>query len=136
MPLLEGQLFIKKSTLPGCGKGLFTKVFIPKGSRIVEYKGKISTWKDVDHRGGTNSYIYFVTKNHVIDGYPYKNEKARYANDALGFTRVKGITNNCQYVEDGLKIYIEAKKDIQPGSEILVGYGRGYWDVMKKNVNP
>src|SRR5450432_575250 len=117
MSLLEDHLIVKESTLPGSGKGLFTKIFIPKRTRIIEYRGKITTWKDVDHQGGTNSYIYFVTKDHVIDGRTYKNEKARYANDARGLTRVKGITNNCQYVEDGLKIFIEAKKNIPAGHE-------------------
>ncbi|MEP7142894.1 MAG: SET domain-containing protein-lysine N-methyltransferase [Ferruginibacter sp.] len=134
MSLLEDQLFIKESTLPGSGKGLFTKDFIRKGTRIIEYKGKITTWKDVDHQNGTNSYIYFVTKHHVIDGLPYEKELARYANDARGFTRVKGITNNCQYVEEGLEIFIEAKKDLPAGSEILVGYGKEYWDIMKLNA--
>jgi len=135
MSLLEDHLYISESTLPGSGKGLFTNVFIPRRTRIIEYRGKITTWKDVDHRGGTNSYIYFVTRDHVIDGFPYEHEMARYANDARGFTTVKGITNNCQYVEEGLKIYIESKKDIPAGSEILVGYGKEYWDVMRKNGN-
>lgn len=134
MALLEDELIIKESTLPGCGKGLFTKVLIRKGTRIIEYRGKITTWKNVDHQKGTNSYIYFVTKNHVIDARSYENELARYVNDARGFTRVKGITNNCQYVEEGFKIFIEAKKAIPAGSEILVDYGKEYWDVMKLNA--
>jgi hypothetical protein len=41
MVLLEDQLIVKKSSLPGSGKGLFTKKLIPKGTRIVEYKGRI-----------------------------------------------------------------------------------------------
>ena len=134
MSSLEDHLIVRDSTLPGAGKGLFTKIFIPRGTHIIEYRGKITTWKDADHQDGTNSYIYFVTKNHVIDGLPYENEKARYANDARGLTRVKGITNNCQYIEDELKIFIEAKKDIQAGSEILVDYGKEYWDVVKLNA--
>jgi len=134
MSSLEDQLIVRESTLPGSGKGLFTKIFIPKGTRIIEYRGKITTWKDADHQDGTNSYIYFVTKDHVIDGLPYENEMARYVNDARGLTRVKGITNNCQYVEEGLKIFIESKKDIPAGSEILVDYGKEYWDVLKLNA--
>ena len=134
MSSAEGHLFVKESTIPGSGKGLFTKIFIPKGTRIIEYKGKITTWKDVDHQEGTNSYIYFVTKDHVIDGLPYENELARYVNDARGITRVKGITNNCQYVEEGFKIFVESIKNIPAGSEILVGYGKEYWDIMKKNA--
>jgi len=109
-------------------------VLISKGTRIIEYKGKISTWKEVNHENGTNSYIYFVTKNHVIDGLTYKKAMARYVNDARGFNKVKGINNNCQYVEDGLRIYIESIKTIPAGSELLVGYGKEYWDVMKLNA--
>ncbi|MEP7106707.1 MAG: SET domain-containing protein [Ferruginibacter sp.] len=134
MALLENQLIVKESALPFSGKGLFTEIFIPKGTRIIEYRGKITTWKDVDHKDGTNSYIYFVSKKHVIDGFPFENEKGRFVNDARGFTRIKGITNNCQYVEDGLKIFIESKKNIPAGSELLVDYGKEYWNVMKSNA--
>ena len=48
MALLEKDVIVKKSKLPGAGKGLFAKKFIPKGTRIVEYKGRIKTWKEVN----------------------------------------------------------------------------------------
>lgn len=131
MALLEKQLVVKKSTLPGAGKGLFTKKFIPKGTRIVEYKGKISSWKEADHQNGGNGYIYYVKRYHVIDALPHPRALARYANDARGMNRIKGISNNSDYVEDGLKVYIESTKDIPANSEILVGYGKEYWDVIK-----
>ena len=131
MALLEKQLRIKRSALPGAGKGLFTTKFIPKGTPIVEYKGKITSWKDADHQNGGNGYIYYVKRYHVIDALPRPKALARYANDAQGMMRVKGITNNSDYVEDGLKVYIESKKDIPANSEIFVGYGKEYWDVIK-----
>ncbi len=59
---------------------------------------------------------------------------ARYANDARGLTKVTGITNNCSYTNNGLKVFIEAIKDIPAGSEILVNYGKAYWDVIKENM--
>lgn len=133
MALLEKQLVVKRSTLPNSGKGLFTKKFIPAGTRIVEYKGKITSWKDADHRNGANGYIYYVKRYHVIDALPRPNALARYANDARGMSKVKGITNNSDYIEDGLKVYITSKKDIPAGGEILVGYGKEYWDVIKDN---
>ena len=133
MALLEKFLVVKPSNLPGAGDGLFTKVFIPKGTRIVEYKGRICTWKDVedDH---DNGYIYTISDDHVIDAKNHKKALARYANDARGISRLKGIANNCDYVNDGDKVYIEAKKDIEPGSEILVSYGKEYWDVIRNNI--
>jgi uncharacterized protein len=133
MALLEKQLVVKRSTIPGSGKGLFTKKFIPKGTRIVEYKGKITTWKEVKHDNGSNGYIYYVTRNHVIDAKPYTKALGRYANDARGIQRKKGITNNAVYAEDKLKVYIESTKDIPANSEILVSYGKEYWDTIRHN---
>ena len=132
MALLEKQLRIKKSQLPGAGKGLYTTVFIPKGTLIVEYKGRITSWKEVDH--DNNGNIYYVKRDHVIDARPYKKAFARYANDANGLTRVKGLNNNAEYTEQGLKVYIKSTKDIPAGSEIFVGYGKDYWKVIKFNL--
>lgn len=134
MALLEKQLVVKRSSLPGAGKGLFTKNFIPKGTPIVEYKGKITTWKEVEHNNGENGYIYYVKRSHVIDASNNTEELARYANDARGITRVKGVTNNAEYVEEGVRVFIQAKKDIPAGSEIFVPYGKEYWDVIRHNI--
>ncbi|MBC7875442.1 MAG: SET domain-containing protein-lysine N-methyltransferase [Ferruginibacter sp.] len=133
MALLEKKVKIKKSVLPGAGKGLFAKVFIPKGTRIVEYKGKVTTWKEVNDNDGNNVYIYYVKRYHVIDASRHTGAFARYANDARGLQRVKGVSNNAVYTEDGLKVYIESKKDILPGTEILVEYGKEYWNVIRHN---
>lgn len=134
MALLEKQLFVKKSGIPDSGKGLFTKKFIPKGTRIVEYKGRISTWKDVKDEDGKNGYIFYITRNHVINALPTKSALARYANDARGLSKIKGVTNNCDYISDGLKAYIESKRDIPAGTEIFVDYGKDYWKVIRENI--
>ncbi|MEJ0105905.1 MAG: SET domain-containing protein [Bacteroidota bacterium] len=134
MIITEKQLRVKKSGLPGAGKGLFTKVFIPKGTRIIEYKGTITTWKEVDHDEGKNGYIFYVKRNYVINAAPHPEALARYANDARGFTRVKGIVNNSEYETVGSRIYITAKKNIPAGSEILVEYGKEYWDTLRYNL--
>jgi uncharacterized protein len=134
MALLEKQLFVKRSQIPNSGQGLFTKKFIPKGTRIVEYKGRVSLWKDVKDEDGKNGYIFYITRNHVIDAKPYKSALARYANDARGLVKIKGLLNNCDYVTDGLHAYIESKKDIPAGAEILVDYGKDYWKVIRENI--
>lgn len=133
MALMEKDLLVKKSTLPGAGKGLFTNIFIPKGTRIAEYKGKISTWKEVDHKDGLNAYIYYVNRNHVIDGLTYTDNLARYANDAKGCENGIKIMNNCIFVTTKLRVFLVSKKNIQPKSEILVRYGKEYWDVIRFN---
>ncbi|HVM89071.1 MAG TPA: SET domain-containing protein [Puia sp.] len=134
MALLEKYLVIKTSTIPGAGRGLFTKVFIPKGTRIVEYKGRLTTWKEVDHDDGRNGYIYYIKRSLVIDAYSYKKALGRYANDAQGLKKIKGLRNNSEYMIHGAKVFIEAIKDIPAGSEILVGYGKEYWSIIKYNM--
>jgi SET domain-containing protein len=133
MALLEKYLKVKKSTIPQAGKGLFTTIFIAKGTRIVEYKGRICTWKDVKF-DSTNAYIYTVNTKHVIDARTYLKALARYANDARGLKVIKGLKNNSCFVNDGLKVYIESVRDIQAEEEILVSYGKEYWDVLKENL--
>lgn len=133
MELFDQSLKVKTSTLPRCGKGLFTKVFIPKGSLITEYKGKITTWKEVDHDDGNNLYIFSVSKNHVIDANGNTSDFAHFANDASGLTRIAGVKNNSQYVVKKKRVFIEATRNIEAKEEIFVGYGKEYWDVIKKN---
>ncbi len=133
MALLEKHLEVRKSTIPEAGMGLFTKELIAKGTRIVEYKGKITTWKGANHLDGANPYIFYVKQSHVIDTLNYKKALARYANDAKGLTRIKGMTNNCKFVVEGLRVYMEAEKVIPAGGELLVGYGKEYWDTIRAN---
>ena len=134
MALLEKQLVIKRSILPAAGKGLFTKKPIAKGTRVVEYKGKITTWKEVDDDNGKNGYIYYINRNHVIDAKPFSKTFGRYANDANGLKKLRLVKNNARYVIDNLRVYIEAVKDIPAGGEILVRYGKEYWDIIRHNI--
>lgn len=135
MALLEKSLIVKKSTIPGSGKGLFTKVMIPKGTRIIEYKGKVVTWREVEKMADyRNGYVFYFTSKYCIDAWETKKSIAGFANDARGITRVEGLKNNCEYVTEKKRCFIEATKDIPKGSEIFVGYGAEYWQVIRYNV--
>ncbi len=131
MALLERWLRVKKSSIPKAGKGLFTTLAIPKGKRIVEYKGKLVKWKEVKYEDATNGYLMHITNQTVIDARPSKTF-GRYANDARGFGRVMGLKNNAEYVSEGKRCFIEATRDIAKGQEIFVGYGWAYWALDKK----
>jgi SET domain-containing protein len=124
-------LQVKKSMIRGAGNGLFTNSFIAKGEIIVEYKGAIKTWKEITD--ASNRYLFYVNKNHVIDARKNKKDLARYANDARGVYQNNSIKNNSCYVLENNKVFIKAIRDIFPKSEILVGYGKEYWDTIKKN---
>ncbi|NCI46324.1 SET domain-containing protein [Sediminibacterium soli] len=126
------NLLVKRSKLPGAGNGLFTREFIPKGTHIVEYTGRVKPWSAFRDEHD-NGYLFYVNRNHVIDAYPHKKALARYANDARGMVKQKGLTNNSEYVTVGRKVYIKSKRAIRPGEEILVGYGREYWAIRREN---
>lgn len=120
----------------GAGKGLFTTSPIRKGDKVVEYKGEKMTWDQCKKRYGMKidlaAYLYYVSYKNCIDARDTPNELARYANDANGYTKVKGLKNNSEYDNfDGVP-YIVATKNIPAGSEIYVNYEDEYWDALKE----
>jgi SET domain-containing protein len=130
------MLYIKKSTLPNCGLGLFTSVDIKKGEFIVEYKGDIYTWKKCIKRAAEEDkagYVFYINKNYCIDAYDFPLELARYGNDAEGIRRKKGVKNNSEYLVKGKRVYIVSQKKIKAHSEILVPYGKDYWDEFEES---
>ncbi len=130
------DVFVKKSQLPGAGKGLFAKRDIKKGERFVEYLGEIITEKELDKRAEKDEYGYafYINSRNVIDAFHTPKELARYANDAKGLGRVKGLKNNCTYDDWKKRGWIKAEKNIKAGEEIFVDYGKEYWDDIKYNI--
>ena len=130
------MVFVKKSTLQGAGKGLFTDKDIKKGQIVCEYEGERITWDQAIERNevGKGGYVYFINKKNCIDAYHYKETFGRYANDAAGLSRINGFRNNSTYDVVKNKVYIRATRNIKAGSEIFVSYGRGYWNIMKEEL--
>ncbi len=126
MALLEKHLFLKRSTMPSAGKGLFTKQDIKRGTFIVEYKGVIRKWKELKQGEGCNGYMYYINRNHVIDAKPSKQCFGRYANDANGIGKLKGMTNNVAFSISDNKVFIKAIKNIKAAKK--------YWFLMEKNI--
>lgn len=131
MAFLEKYLFTKKSQIPKAGLGLFTKIEIKKGACIVEYKGRLEKWKLIKHEDGHNGYLLRVNTRWAINALPYKKALGRFANDAQGINKEVNLTNNAEYLLEGMKCFIYAKKNIGAGEEILAGYGREYWNLVK-----
>ena len=125
-------LYVDNSSIPSAGKGLFTSTDIQKGEIITEYTGDITTWEEVRH-DASNLYIYFVNDDYVINAKEHPEAIARYANDGHGLTRIRGLHNNSKFVNINGKIFIKALRFVKAGSEILVDYGKGYWETVKKN---
>ncbi|MES2394484.1 MAG: SET domain-containing protein-lysine N-methyltransferase [Bacteroidota bacterium] len=130
------DLAVKKSNIPGAGKGLFIKRDVKKGERIVEYLGEIISWKECDIRAERDEggYVFYVSRNKCIDAFNTPEELARFANDAKGLTKIPGITNNCKYEIYKKSGWIAATKNIKAGSEIFVSYGAEYWRDIRYNI--
>lgn len=104
------------------GLGLFATEPIPKGRRIIEYKGPLLSNETVETRRG--KYFFGVNSKWTIDGSPRSNI-ARYINHSCR-------PNAVAYVS-GQRIWIWAKKNIKAGEEITFDYGKEYFDEL---INP
>lgn len=131
------NLIVKTSLIPGAGKGLFTKNAIKKGEIVVEYTGEIVSWKTCQKRNeeqeGFGGYYFYISEKRCIDAQYDLKALARYANDAAGFVRITGVKNNCRYEVIKNRAYIVASRNLKPGEEIFVAYGKDYWNALKKN---
>lgn len=129
-------LIVKKSQLPNAGKGLYTTSTIKKGEKVIEYKGEIIDWKEYEKRvaDDKDGYLFFINKKRCIDAYSTPQHKARYANDAAGLSKVKGLKNNSKYEIFDEKCFIVAEKNIAAGEEIFVTYTKEYWDCIRYNI--
>ncbi len=101
------------------GKGVFAKRPIRKGTRIIEYTGKIISIKEADKigpqmiDGHPHTMLFTVDDKRVIDG--NTGGDAKYVNHSC--------SPNCetvQYEDD--KIYIESLRSIPKGEELTYDY--------------
>ncbi len=133
------MLYVKKSKLPKAGKGLFTDSAIKRGEIVCEYQGEKLTWKECEARNAQlpgkqkGAYFFFINSKNCVDATYTLDTFGRYANDAKGPGKADGLKNNSHYqVIKGVP-YIVAKRSIKAGEEILVGYGKEYWEAMMED---
>ncbi len=99
------------------GRGVFANVFIPKGTRIIEYKGKRITDAAADRKygydEGTHTFLFLLDNKMVIDA-NYNGNSARWINH--------GCAPNCETDEIDGRMFIDAIRDIKPGEELSYDY--------------
>jgi SET domain-containing protein len=97
------------------GRGAFATKFIPLGESFVEYTGeRISKPESARRCGEGNPYIFQIDETTDLDGNSPDNP-ARFINHSCA--------PNCEAVDYGGHIWIEAIRDIQPGEELTFNYG-------------
>ena len=107
---------IKKSKIDK--NGLYANRDIKSGTKIIEYKGKISSVKqsETDPKFDNNKAIYLfnLNKRFDLDG-NYNFNIARLINHSCN--------PNCEVFGKGLKVWVYAMKNIKKGEELSYDYG-------------
>jgi hypothetical protein len=118
---IEG-LRIKASTIPQAGLGLFATKQFNNGDAITPYTGDLVAIHD-DRVGGP--YYLQLNRHKGIDAARTNTANGRYANDPRGTQS----SPNATLVLDANRGTgrVKATRTIQPGQEIFVAYGPGYW---------
>jgi hypothetical protein len=98
------------------GLGLFAAGPIPKGACIIEYTGKLLTKEE--YKASNSRYLWDIGPGKTLDGSPRSN-RARYINHSC--------RPNCEPDVYKRRVYIYAKRDIQPGEELAYNYGKDYF---------
>ncbi|MCX6186024.1 MAG: SET domain-containing protein [Bacteroidetes bacterium] len=132
------KLSIKKSKISGAGQGLFAEELIKRGEKVIEYTGDVITWKECQKRNesikdGFGAYYFYISEKKCVDAQNHLDSLARYANDAAGFVRIDGVRNNARYEIIKGKPFIVASRNLKPGDEIYVAYGKEYWDALRES---
>jgi SET domain-containing protein len=101
------------------GRGVFALRRIRKGTNIIEYLGERVSHELADERYAGkdpmdgHTFLFTVDAKTVIDAGVSGNE-ARFVNH--------GCDPNCQTVQIGKRIFIEAIRTIRPGEELAYDY--------------
>ena len=118
---------IKKSKIDNKGRGLYAISDIKEGTRIMDYKGKIITNKQVDESkkfdNGKPIYLFTLNKRYTLDG-DFTWNKAGLINHSCN--------PNSQYDGKGLKIWVTATQNIKKDEEITSDYGFGFDEDFKQ----
>lgn len=102
------------------GRGAYATRDIPKGTQIIEYKGKLiskelSDKQETRHRKKGELWIFSLNDQYDIDASRGGND-ARYINHSC--------EPNCEAVNyDDEEVWIEAIRDIKKGEELTYEYG-------------
>ena len=115
---------IKKSKIDN--NGLYANCDIKKGTKIIEYKGKLisvkKSAKDPKFDNDKAIYLFNINKRFDLDG-DYKFNTARLINHSC--------SPNCEVLGEGLKIWVYAIKNIKKGDELSYDYGFSFDEDFK-----
>jgi SET domain-containing protein len=107
---------------PVHGRGVFALTAITVGESILQYRGKLLSWKEAQHehaRSGAqvgHTFFFDLDDGYVIDGGQGGNS-ARWLNHSCA--------PNCEAQQEGRRIFIVALRAIKQGDELFIDYQLG-----------
>jgi uncharacterized protein len=116
--------YLKKSKIHN--NGVFALKFIPKGTRLMEYTGELVSKEEgtkrcdlshAEHKKNPNKgaiYIFDIDEENDLDGDTPDNY-AKFINHSC--------ETNCEYEQEGKKIFVQSTKDINKDEELTINYG-------------
>lgn len=130
-------VWVDDSKLPNAGLGLFATKRFRKNSLVTALDGEVRYISDLPI-GMSMSHARTLTHETAVIGnkHPFPGiGGGHFANDANGSKNQTGprVRNNAKIINKryygGVFVvsFIQALRDIEPGEEILVSYGRTYW---------
>ena len=102
------------------GRGVFAETTIPKGVRLIEYKGEVIDWPEAlrrhprDPAQPNHTFYFHIDDQNVIDG-GVNGNSARWFNHAC--------EPNCEAEEDNGRIFFVTLRNIKAGEELFFDYG-------------
>jgi uncharacterized protein len=131
-------LVIKTSQIHNSGNGVWTNTFIPKGTRIGYYEGRVLCGDDQ-----ITDYSFTLNKKWFVDAFQFPRSIIAMINDVY-CSRFK---TNCEFdvqtrdLDTGellqgqhRRVFLASTKDIPKGSELFASYGDEYWDCKQREV--
>jgi SET domain-containing protein len=109
---------VRKSAIHG--RGVFALTTLPKGTRIIEYRGRRTSWGEAMGRGDSDpndpahTFLFGLDDGRVIDA-------------RLGGNAARWINHSCDpnceaFEDDASRIFVEARRTIRPGEELTYDY--------------
>ena len=101
------------------GTGAFATRTIKKGTRIIEYLGQRVSWRTADKRYDDenmkrhHTFLFTVDEKVCIDG-AVNGSDARFINHSCD--------GNCEATNERKRIFIDARRNIKAGEELLYDY--------------
>ena len=118
LPARQRRIQVRRSGVHG--KGVYARVPIPAGERLIEYTGELITWPEAlrrhphDPAHPHHTFYFHIDDGHVIDA-KFGGNSSRWINHSCA--------PNCTAAQEGQRVFIDALRDIAAGEELFYDYG-------------